>query len=138
MDTTLKVSAAIVVVVVAALVAVVSYGFLFNSAADSVTDTYGSGNVTVYYFYGEECPHCQAVMPLVINLSKKYPDVEFHILEIWHNQKNYGIYSEINAKMKNSYGGIPEAIVGNTLLFGERDIPNWLEAAIQDELKKKN
>jgi thiol-disulfide isomerase/thioredoxin len=138
MDTTLKISTALVVVVIAALVAVFSSGLLSNSAEIPGTNTYGTGNVTVYYFYGEECPHCHVVMPVVVNLSKKYPNVEFHILEIWHNQKNYGIYSEMNAKMKNSYGGIPEAIVGNTLLFGERDIPNWLEAAIQDELKKKN
>lgn len=139
MDKTLKLVAALVLVVVLGCTAAFSAGLLNTGSGVPVSSTgLASGNVSVYFFYGEECPHCHTVMPLVINLSQKYPNVEFHILEIWHNQKNYGIYSEINAKLKNSYGGIPEAIVGNTLLFGERDIPNGLEAAIRDELKKKN
>ena len=137
MDKILKISVVLVLVVVIGCAAAFSAGLL--NTGSPVSSTGGaSGNVTVYFFYGEECPHCHAVMPLVINLSQKYPNVEFHILEIWHNQKNYGIYSEINARLKNSYDGVPEAIVGNTLLFGERDIPNGLEAAIRDELKKKN
>jgi len=137
MDKILKISAALVLVVVIGCAAAFSAGLLNTGSRVSSTGV-ASGNVTVYFFYGEECPHCHAVMPLVINLSQKYPNVEFHILEIWHNQKNYGIYSEINARLKNSYDGIPEAVVGNTLLFGERDIPTGLEAAIREELKKKN
>ena len=139
MDKILKISVALVLLVVIGCTAAFSTGLLNHGAGVPVADTVtASGNVTVYFFYGEECPHCHVVMPLVINLSKKYPDVEFHILEIWHNQKNYGVYSEINARLKNSYDGIPEAVVGNTLLFGERDIPTGLEAAIREELKKKN
>lgn len=137
MDKILKISAALVLVVVIGCTAAFSAGLLNTGSPVSSTGL-ASGNVTVYFFYGEECPHCHAVMPLVINLSKKYTNVEFHILEIWHNQKNYGIYSEINARLKNSYDGVPEAVVGNTLLFGERDIPTGLEAAIREELKKKN
>ena len=137
MDKILKISAALVLIVVIGCAAAFSAGLLNTGSPVSSTGV-ASGNVTVYFFYGEECPHCHAVMPLVINLSQKYPNVEFQILEIWHNQKNYGIYSEINARLKNSYDGVPEAIVGNTLLFGERDIPTGLEAAIREELKKKN
>ncbi len=137
MDKILKISAALVLVVVIGCAAAFSAGLLNTGSPVSSTGL-ASGNVTVYFFYGEECPHCHVVMPLVINLSQKYPNVEFHIIEIWHNQKNYGIYSEINARLKNSYDGIPEAVVGNTLLFGERNIPTGLEAAIREELKKKN
>jgi len=138
MDRTLKLTAALVVVVVIGCAALFFTGILGGSAGvNGADDTRLSQNLTVFFFYGEECPHCHTVMPLVINLSKKYPEVEFRLLEIWHNQKNYVIYYEINAELKNSYDGIPEAIVGDTILFGERDIPNGLEAAIQDQLKKK-
>jgi thiol-disulfide isomerase/thioredoxin len=40
---------------------------------------------TVYFFYGEECPHCHTVMPFIESLSEKYPEVDFLILETWHN-----------------------------------------------------
>jgi thiol-disulfide isomerase/thioredoxin len=97
--------------------------------------------VTVFFFYGEECPHCHTVMPFVQNLSKKYPDVNFQILETWHNTTNADISSTINDQLKvpASNRGVPEVIVvGNaTPLFGSRDIPAYLESVIIEQLKKQ-
>jgi thiol-disulfide isomerase/thioredoxin len=97
--------------------------------------------VTVYFFYGEECPHCHTVMPVVQNLSKKYPDVNFRILETWHNTTNAGIFSRMNDQLQvpASGRGVPEVIVvGNTTpLIGSRDIPAYLEGAIIEQLKKQ-
>ena len=97
--------------------------------------------VTVYFFYGEECPHCHTVMPFVQNLSKKYPDVNFRILETWHNTTNADIFSKINDQLQvpTSERGVPEIIVvGNTTpLIGSRDIPAYLEGVIIEQLKKQ-
>jgi thiol-disulfide isomerase/thioredoxin len=100
-----------------------------------------TAKVTVYFFYGEECPHCHTVMPFVQNLSKKYPDVNFRILETWHNTTNADIFSKINDQLQvpTSDRGVPEVIVvGNTTpLIGSRDIPAYVEGVIIEQLKKQ-
>jgi len=99
-----------------------------------------TAKVTVYFFYGEECPHCHTVMPFIQNLSKKYPDVNFQILETWHNTTNADIFTKINDQLQvpASNRGVPEVIVvGNaTPLIGSRDIPANLENVIIEQLQK--
>jgi thiol-disulfide isomerase/thioredoxin len=139
MDKILKITAALVVVVFIGCAAVFFTGIQTGIPGVLGTENIpSSGNLTVFFFYGEECAHCHTVMPFVINLTKKYPDVEFQILEIWHNPQNYALYSKMNAELKNTYDGIPEVIVGDTILFGERDIPAKLEMTILEKIKKKN
>lgn len=92
--------------------------------------------LTVYFFYGEECPHCHDVMPLVLSLKEKYPDVDFQILEIWHNQENTQIFFKVSGKVGSTQAGVPQAIVGDAVLVGGRDIPAQLEQVIIDQKKK--
>ena len=96
-------------------------------------------NVTVYFFYGEECPHCHTVIPFIQNLSTKYPDVNFVMLETWHNETNNALFTSLNQKLGLQKSGVPEVIVvGNaTPLIGSRDIPAYLEAVILEQLNKK-
>ncbi|MCX6689641.1 MAG: thioredoxin family protein [Methanoregula sp.] len=138
MDRTLKLTAALVIIVVIGCATIFFTGILNGSAGvKGVDDTSSSQNLTVFFFYGEECPHCHNVMPLVVNLSKKYPSVEFRYLEIWHDQKNHAIFTRMNDGLNGSSASVPEVIVGTVILTGEREIPDGLEAAIQDQLKKK-
>ena len=138
MDKILKICAALVIVVIIGCLAVFAGGILNQGPAEENSVTaMPAGNLTVYFFYGEECPHCHVVMPFIINLTKKYPDVNFQILETWHNQKNQEIYDEMNNKAGISAPGVPEVIIGKAVLVGERDIPNKLEGLILEQLKKK-
>ncbi|MEI7856535.1 MAG: hypothetical protein WCH85_03420 [Methanomicrobiales archaeon] len=93
-------------------------------------------NVTVYFFYGEECPHCHVVLPMVRSLKEKYPGVDFQILEIWHNPTNQALSDSLNQKLGVKGAGVPEVIVGSVVLIGDKDIPEKLESAIIGELKK--
>ncbi len=138
MDRTLKLTAALVVVVVIGCALLLFSGILASSApVDNPGDPQFSENLTVMFFYGEECSHCHTVMPFVANLSKKYPEIEFRYLEIWHNQKNYATFTRMNDNLNRSSASVPQAIVGSVVLQGEREIPDGLEAAIQEQLKKK-
>lgn len=102
-------------------------------------DTSVEGNVTVYFFYGEECPHCHNVIPFIQNLSKKYPDVDFRILETWHNETNQALSLSLHKKLGIQSAGVPEVIVvgNNTPLVGDRAIPEQLEGVILEQIKKK-
>lgn len=53
-------------------------------------------------FYGEECPHCQKMMPLVDKLIAEGIKIEKH--ETWHNEANAKKQGEYD---KDLCGGVP-------------------------------
>jgi thiol-disulfide isomerase/thioredoxin len=130
MDNTLKIVAGVVIAVLA--VGVIFFVIPQQPAAGTSVQS----NVTVYFFYGEECPHCHTVMPFVESLKKKYPEVDIRILETWHNETNQALSLAIHQKLGIKSAGVPEVIVGNVVLTGSVDIPARLESVIIDELKK--
>ncbi len=121
---------AVIAAVIIAVVLIVGTPFLNLSPPQ----TPGSG-ITVYYFYGTECPHCHNVTPYIESLRQKYPDVEFRILEIWHNKENNALARLTNHNLNQTQEGVPEAVVGRTVLFGETDITTKLESAILAQKK---
>jgi thiol-disulfide isomerase/thioredoxin len=133
MDRTIKIVAGLFVVV---LIGVALVFFGASPAKPATVEPAGSGDLTVYFFYGEECPHCHVVMPFIQNLSQKYPGVNFQILETWHNETNQALSAQLNNQLGVTSAGVPEVIVGKTVLIGDRDIPAKLESLIQDQLKK--
>ena len=122
---------AIVLLAIAILGCAVYFGLPLLMASSSASQQgLGSGNVTVYFFYGTECPHCHNVMPYVESLRQKYPDVEFRMLEVWHNDTNNALLSLLNHKLGRKEGGVPEVVIGNISLLGEDEINKGLEPAI--------
>jgi len=134
MDRTLK-----IVTVILAVVVVASMALLFTGTMATLdTGSKDSGSsATIYYFYGEECPHCHNIMPFIENMTRKYPEANIQVLEVWHNQTNQQIYQQANAAAGMKRFGVPEVISGKTVLVGEVDIPAKFEALIQDYLNKK-
>lgn len=55
-----------------------------------------------YFFYGEECPHCHNVMPVVDKLIEE--GIEIEKRETWHNEENAKLYEE---KDTGLCGGVP-------------------------------
>jgi thiol-disulfide isomerase/thioredoxin len=140
MDNTLKIVAgAFIAILVACAVFFLVIPQQSVQTPSAATDTSVQGNVTVYFFYGEECPHCHNVIPFIQNLSKKYPDVDFRLLETWHNETNQALSRSLHQKLGIQSAGVPEVIVigNNTPLIGDRAIPAELEGVILEQLKKK-
>ncbi|MFA4877122.1 MAG: thioredoxin family protein [Methanoregula sp.] len=138
MDKIIKIAAGLTAVIILCVALFFFFPGSLSSGVSMESANPGStGNAPVYFFYGEECPHCHNVMPLVKSLEQKYPNVEFQYLEIWHNETNYAFYYALNQELKTRYSGVPQAIVGDTVLNGERDIPAGLEQAILNQIKKK-
>ena len=140
MDNTLKIVAGLLIAILVACI--VFFLVLQPSSAEPSPITAVpsvQNNVTVYFFYGEECPHCHNVMPFIRNLSEKYPDVDFQLLETWHNETNQALSRSLHQKLGLPNAGVPEVIVvgNNTPLIGDRAIPAELEGVILEQLKKK-
>jgi cytochrome c biogenesis protein CcdA/thiol-disulfide isomerase/thioredoxin len=104
--------------------------YLLNIIPSAPAPEAGSGNITVFYFYGTECPHCHNVTPYVESLRDKYPDVSFRILEIWHNDTNGAFHKLLNHKLGLETVGVPQVIIGNVSLLGEDKIHAGLEKTI--------
>jgi hypothetical protein len=73
------------------------------------------------------------VTPYVQSLQRKYPDVEFHILEIYDNPANRDALIAMNKKYNQKDSGIPVAFVGNVVLFGGDEVPQRLEKVILEQ-----
>jgi thiol-disulfide isomerase/thioredoxin len=138
MDKTIKSVAIAGVVVLVGILILLAFPALTSPAKPAISTTPIPGTVTVFYFYGEECPHCHEIMPFIDNLSVKYPEVDFRKLETWHNPSNDKLAALLNAQIGVKETGVPEAIVGNTALFGSKDIPEKLENLILEQKKKLN
>ena len=96
-----------------------------------------SGSVrVVYFFYGEECPHCHEVMPFIINMSRKYPEANITMLEVWHNETNHKIAVAVNKRLDRDFEGVPEVIIGDIVLSGSGEIPDEMEQVLKEWLKK--
>jgi len=106
-----------------------------GTALSGTSPAGSEGPTTVYFFYGEECPHCHDVMPLVLSLKEKYPDVDFQILEIWHNTENARLFMKVTRETGSYQSGVPQAIIGDVVLVGGRDIPANLEQVIINHRK---
>lgn len=133
MDKTIKIVSAVLAVVVVASIALLLSGVIIDadrSGGIPATDT-------IYFFYGEECPHCHDVMPLIENMTRNYPEANIRILEVWHNETNQQLYQQANAAAGVKTYGVPEVVVGKTVLIGAKEIPEKFEGLIQDYLKKK-
>jgi len=93
-------------------------------------------NVTVYFFYGDGCSHCDNVMPFMNNISQEFPNETFIRMEIWHNTTNQNFADKLNEELNVTIPGVPEVVVGKTVLIGDKDIPARLEQVILDEINK--
>lgn len=79
----------------------------------------------LYFFYGEECPHCHAVMPVVDKLIEEGVAIEKR--ETWHNDENASLFNE---KDNGICGGVPfffneESGVSICGATSEEDIRQW-------------
>jgi thiol-disulfide isomerase/thioredoxin len=58
--------------------------------------------MTLYEFYGDGCPHCEEMEPLVEKLQEQ--GVEIERLEVWNNEENAKLQQELD----DGYcGGVP-------------------------------
>lgn len=133
MDKVIKFVVALFVVIAAASLAYV----VFSAPPATAAPSSAVNDSIVYYFYGQGCPHCAKIEPFMENITRNYPDIDIRMLEVWYNQTNQQIYAQINAEAGISTPpGVPEVVIGKTVIVGEVDIPAKLEGYLQAIEKK--
>lgn len=131
-----KIRIAVVLLAIVVLGCAIFFGpSLLNISTSTPAQGTVSKSVTVYYFYGAECPHCHNVTPYVQSLAQKYPAVDFQILEVWHNKNNSALAKVLFANLNQTQEGVPEAIIGDVVLAGSKEIPEKLEGVILNQTR---
>ncbi len=68
---------------------------------------------TIYFFWGEGCPHCAEEKTFLDQMEQEYSDLEVKSYEAWNNKQN----SELFQKMAAAYGiearGVPATFIGD-------------------------
>jgi len=111
------------------------------SAAEITTCETGkcpdSNNYCIYYFYGETCPHCAQVSPIIEQLAEKYPNFTLYKKEIYFNLTNSELFDDFLARYKIERKGVPAVFIGSDALLGVSQIKDNLEQKILYYLDNK-
>lgn len=87
--------------------------------------------MTLYEFYGKECPHCKKMKPLVTNLKEEGFDVEQR--EVWHDEDNAALMDKYD---DGKCGGVPffYNTESDQFICGETSFENLVAWAEGDEV----
>jgi thiol-disulfide isomerase/thioredoxin len=78
-----------------------------------------SDGVTIYFFWGQGCPHCGAEKPFLEQLEQKYPQLEVKEFETWYNRENAELFQKfLTAHSVPAPYGVPTTFIGNDHVTG--------------------
>ena len=80
------------------------------------------GLVTIYFFWGNGCPHCAEAIPYFRSLLDEYPRLRVQSFEVWYNEKN----AETLMQVSEGYGFEPQYVP--TIFIGEKYWQGFSEA----------
>ena len=88
--------------------------------------------VTVYFFWGDGCPHCAAEKPFLENLTRRYPNVEVRAFEVWNSPQNRDLFVKVAAAFGVEPRAVPTTFLGDRHWVGYSDqIGREIEAAVK-------
>ncbi len=89
------------------------------SLASAQTDP--SSEVTVYFFWGDGCPHCAAEKPFLEEMQQKYPEIEIKMFETWKNPDNAKLFSDVAKAYGTTAQGVPTTFIDDKVWVGYAD-----------------
>jgi glutaredoxin len=78
------------------------------------------GQVALYFFWGDGCPHCSNAKPWLAEMDKRYPDLEIRSYEVWYIEENQDYYLQMaDAHSVPEQGrGVPLFYLGDQFWIG--------------------
>lgn len=90
---------------------------------------------TLYFFYGDGCPHCAKEKVFLNEMEDKYEDLTIKRYEVFGNVENSKFMETYKQKLDVSGKGVPFTVVGEDYLYGYMESYNEkLENMIRKEL----
>jgi len=73
---------------------------------------------TVYFFWGDGCPHCAEEKPFLDALQQRHPGMDIRSYEVWHDKQNAALMDSMAKAYKNGMSGVPMTFVGRKAFVG--------------------
>ncbi len=70
------------------------------------------GEVVLYFFWGEGCPHCAAAKPFLAELQQRYPELIVRDFEIYNSLDNQKLFVALAAAAGTEPSGVPTFFLG--------------------------
>jgi thiol-disulfide isomerase/thioredoxin len=105
---------------VAVVVVVVAAAFALASSPDAAAaaSSRSAAPVTIYYFWGDGCPHCASLRPFLDELAA-LPGVELSAFEVWNDEGNRELFRRVAAAYGTEAGGVPAVFVAGGAWVGD-------------------
>lgn len=96
--------------------------------------------LTVYFFWGENCPHCLNQKPFLEELDNKYPHVEIKMFETYKDSNNVKIFEEFSKAYGIRIMGVPTTFIGDKYWVGftntgKNDMEEYVKYCINNVCK---
>lgn len=91
-----------------------------------------AATVSIYFFWGDGCPHCAAAKPFLAGLAQRIPGVTIRDFEVWHVTSNQAILARMAARFGFEARSVPTIFIGNRHWEGYSDaIGREIEAYVR-------
>jgi glutaredoxin len=78
----------------------------------------GGQPVTIYFFWGDGCPHCAEAKPFLAGLTQRFPRVEVRDFEVWYHEENQEPLIRMAAKFGFEPSAVPTIFIGDRYWVG--------------------
>ncbi len=108
-------------------------------------DTPEDNQLTIYFFWGEGCPHCATEKPYLEEWKEKYPEIQVKSFETWKNPDNAKLFQEVAQVYGIQAQGVPTTFIGEKHWIGfsssmapeiEEYLENCIETKCEDKAKE--
>lgn len=80
-----------------------------------------AGDLNIYLFWGNGCPHCAAEKEFLAEELPKYPSVKLNLYEIYYNQDNVELLQKVASSLDLNVNSVPFLIIGDKEFIGYSD-----------------
>lgn len=89
-------------------------------ASSQAAATSASSGVTIYYFWGDGCPHCAALSPFLDELAAR-PGVDLAAYEVWYDEDNRDLFMRVAEAHGVNADGVPAVFVAGGAWIGDSE-----------------
>jgi thiol-disulfide isomerase/thioredoxin len=68
---------------------------------------------SLYFFWGDGCPHCANEEVFLSEMKDKYPDLEIKMYETWKNRANANALQDMARAYDTTARGVPMTFIGD-------------------------
>lgn len=78
----------------------------------------GAATVTLLFFWGVGCPHCEEAKPMVDALAKEHPRLVVEAIEVRKDPEGRRRFLETMKELDAAAAGVPTFVVGREIVVG--------------------